>query len=95
MTLTKANLVDILSTSKTDLNKNQARDAVETLLELIKPNLENGDNVLLSGFGKFSVKDKQSRKGRNPKTGEEMILDPRRVVTFKASGKLKEVVNNK
>jgi len=95
MTLTKANLVDILSTSKTNINKDQAREAVETLLELIKTNLENGDNVLLSGFGKFSVKDKQSRKGRNPKTGEEMILDPRRVVTFKASGKLKEVVNNK
>jgi integration host factor subunit alpha len=85
MTLTKANLIDILSSSQTNINKNQAREAVETLLELIKTNLENGDNVLLSGFGKFSVKDKRPRKGRNPVTGGELLLDARRVVTFKPS----------
>jgi integration host factor subunit alpha len=95
MTLTKANLVDQLNTSHTNISKNQAREAVETLLELIKSNLENGDNVLLSGFGKFSIKDKRQRKGRNPQTGEELIIDARRVVTFKPSGNLKDKVNGK
>jgi len=95
MTLTKANLVDQLVTSHTNISKNQAREAVETLLELMKSNLESGDNVLLSGVGKFSVKDKQPRKGRNPQTGEELILEARKVVTFKPSGKLKEMVNSK
>jgi integration host factor subunit alpha len=95
MTLTKANLVDKLATSRININKNEVREAVETLLELMKANLENGDNLLLSGFGKFSVKDKRSREGRNPQTGEKMILETRRVVTFKASGKLKEMVNSK
>ncbi len=93
MTITKANLVDQLITSHTNISKNQAREAVETLLELMKSNLENGDNVLLSGFGKFSIKDKRPRKGRNPQTGEELIIDARRVVTFKPSGQLKDKIN--
>jgi len=93
MTLTKADLINQIFTSLPGYTSTQAREAVETLLKIIKSSLENGDNVLLSGFGKFSVKDKRPRKGRNPQTGEELILDARRVVTFKPSGKLKGRTN--
>ena len=92
MTLTKASLVDHICKAN-DMNKKQAIQAVETILEIMKSNLEKGDDVMLSGLGKFKVKDKRPRKGRNPKTGEEMIIGARRVVTFKSSGKLPERVN--
>jgi integration host factor subunit alpha len=64
------------------------------VLELIKKALESGDDVLISGFGKFCVNEKRERKGRNPATGEDMMLKPRKVVTFKCSGKLKAKINN-
>ena len=73
--------------------KNQSVEITETLLEIIKATLESGEDVLVSGFGKFCVKDKSARKGRNPATGEDAILPARRVVTFKCSGKLREKVN--
>jgi integration host factor subunit alpha len=95
MTLTKADLINQVFTSLPDYSKAQARETVETLLELIKSSLENGDNLLLSEFEKFSVKEKRPRIGRNPQTGEELILDARRVVTFKPSGNLKDKVNGK
>ena len=63
------------------------------LLELIKSSLESGDNVLISGFGKFIVKEKGERRGRNPSTGEDMILEPRKVVTFRCSGNLRDKIN--
>ncbi len=66
---------------------------VETLIEIIKSTLESGEEVLISGFGKFSVRDKAERKGRNPATGEEMILKARRVVTFTASQNLRNLIN--
>jgi integration host factor subunit alpha len=72
-----------------------AYDAVETVLQLIKNDLENGNDVLLSGFGKFYVRDKSERRGRNPQTGDAMMLDARRVVTFKPSGILRKKVNKK
>ena len=75
--------------------KYQSIEIVESLLEIIKSTLESGDDVLVSGFGKFCVKEKAERKGRNPATGEEAILPARRVVTFKCSGKLREKVNGK
>jgi integration host factor subunit alpha len=90
MTITKAALINQVFISLPGYTKTQARETVETLLELIKSSLENGDNLLLSGFGKFSVKEKRPRKGRNPQTGEELILDARRVVKFRPSGQLKE-----
>jgi integration host factor subunit alpha len=93
MTLTKADLINQIFTSLPGYTNAQAREAIETLLKIMKSSLENGDNVLLSGFGKFSVKDKRPRKGRNPQTGEELILDARRVVTFKPSGRLKDKIN--
>ena len=65
----------------------------ETLLELMKSSLASGEDVLISGFGKFCVKQKEERKGRNPATGEDLILESRKVVTFKCSGKLRERVN--
>ncbi len=78
MTLTKATLVDHICKAN-DMNRKQAIQAVETILEIMKSNLQKGDDILLSGFGKFNVKDKKIRKGRNPKTGEEMMLDARKV----------------
>ncbi|UCE93193.1 MAG: integration host factor subunit alpha [Flavobacteriaceae bacterium] len=95
MTLTKADLINQVHTSNPNLNKAQAREAVETILRIIKSSLENGEDVLLSGFGKFNVKDKSNRKGRNPQTGESLMLDARRVVTFKPSGKLRSRLNKK
>ena len=74
--------------------KNKSAEMLETLLELIKSNLEKGEDVLISGFGKFCVKSKNQRRGRNPATGEDMLLDQRRVVTFRCSHLLREKINN-
>jgi integration host factor subunit alpha len=93
MSTTKADLVNRVYETNPDLTKAIAKDAVETLLDIIKSNLEQGEDILLSGFGKFSVKHKAARKGRNPQTGEEAVIEARRVVTFKPSGKLRERLN--
>ena len=71
----------------------EASDATKSILEIIKANLESGEDVLISGFGKFSVKKTRKRRGRNPATGENMMLSSRKVVTFKCSGKLRKRVN--
>jgi integration host factor subunit alpha len=73
--------------------KNKSNEIVETLIEIIKRSLESGEDVLISGFGKLCVNEKNERKGRNPATGEKMMLKPRRVVTFKCSGKLRDKIN--
>jgi integration host factor subunit alpha len=75
------------------LTRERATKLVDAALEIIKNRLEKGDQVLISGFGKFKVKFKWARKGRNPKTGDQIILDSRRVVTFQASQKLKDKLN--
>jgi len=72
---------------------NRSVEIIEILLELIKAKLAAGEDVLISGFGKFSVRQKLQRRGRNPATGEDMMLDARRVVTFKCSGQLREKIN--
>ncbi len=95
MTFTKAELIDQLHASNPKRTKAQARQAVETFLRIIKSSLESSEDVLLSGFGKFNVKAKSARKGRNPQTGESVILDARKVVTFKPSGLLRKKVNGK
>ena len=95
MPLTKAGLIDQVHATNPRMTKIQAREAVETILRIIKSSLKNGDNVLLSGFGKFNVKAKSARKGRNPQTGEAVLLEARKVVTFKPSGLLREKVNGK
>ena len=95
MTLTKVNIINQVHATNPRITKVQARESVETILRIIKSSLENGDDVLLSGFGKFNVKDKSARKGRNPKTGDSLMLPARKVVTFKPSGLLREKVNGK
>ena len=92
MTLTKAQIVDSIH-NQTGFPKNRSSDIVETLIEIIKRTLASGEDVLVSGFGKFCVKEKRERKGRNPATGEDLMLEPRKVVTFRCSGKLREIVN--
>jgi integration host factor subunit alpha len=74
-------------------SKKRSTEIVETLIEIIKNALSNDEDVLISGFGKFCVKSKKERKGRNPATGDTMMLEPRKVVTFKCSGKLREKIN--
>ena len=92
MSLTKHDIVEQIQAGL-GFPKNQSVDITESLLELIKSSLESGDDVLVSGFGKFCVKEKAERKGRNPATGDDLVLKPRRVVTFKCSGKLRDKVN--
>ena len=92
MALTKNDIVDQLW-NRLGFTRKISIDITETLLELIKSSLESGDDVLVSGFGKFCIQEKKERKGRNPATGEDMMLKPRRVVTFKCSGKLRDKVN--
>jgi integration host factor subunit alpha len=92
MTLTKAHIVESLA-EQNGYTKKQSFNMIETLLEIIKRTLESGEDVLVSGFGKFCVKEKHERRGRNPATGEDMMLEPRKVVTFNCSGKLRDRVN--
>jgi integration host factor subunit alpha len=93
MTLTKANLVQEVYKNHEGITKAQASDAIESFLNISKDCLIVGSDLLLSGFGKFNVRDKKERKGRNPQTGETLILDSRRVVTFSPSGILRNRVN--
>lgn len=90
-TLTKADLAELLF-EKVGLNKREAKDIVESFFDEIRAALEKGDIVKLSGFGNFQCREKPQRPGRNPKTGEEMPISARRVVTFHASQKLKSQV---
>ncbi|WP_047542093.1 integration host factor subunit alpha [Methylotenera versatilis] len=91
MTLTKADLADLLF-EQVGLNKREAKDMVEAFFEEVRTALETGDSVKLSGFGNFELRKKSERPGRNPKTGEEIPITARRVVTFHASQKLKSRV---
>jgi len=91
-TLTKSQIVDAL-VKQIGFSKRASAETVETLLEIIKSTLASGDDVLVSGFGKFCVKEKAERRGRNPATNEPMMLAGRKVVTFKCAGKLREIIN--
>ena len=91
MTLTKAELADLLF-EKVGLNKREAKDMVDGFFDEIRLALQRGESVKLSGFGNFQLRDKPQRPGRNPKTGEEIAITARRVVTFHASHKLKSAV---
>jgi integration host factor subunit alpha len=92
MALTKNDIVT--KVHQLGFTKSKSVEIVEILLELIKSTLEKGDDVLISGFGKFCVKKKNERRGRNPATGADLILRERQVVTFKCSGKLRERLNS-
>jgi len=92
MALTKADIAKNIH-SELEFTKNKSIDCVESLLKIIKKNLASGEDVLVSGFGKFCVNGKRQRRGRNPATGDEMMLRSRKVVTFKCSGKLRKKIN--
>ncbi len=92
MALTKAQIIEEVRT-RNGFTLKKSTKTVEALLEILKQTLESGEDVLISGFGKFCVKDKKERRGRNPATGEDLMLGPRKVVTFKGSGKLRKIVN--
>ena len=94
MTLTKANIVEAVA-EQIGYTKNQSVNTIETFLELIKRSLESGEDVLVSGFGKFCVKEKRERRGRNPATGEDMMLEPRNVVTFRCSRQMEDKISGK
>jgi integration host factor subunit alpha len=91
MALTKNDIV--AHVNDLGFTQKRAAEVVESLLEIIKRSLEGGEDVLVSGFGKFCVKEKRPRHGRNPATGENLMLAERRVVTFKCSGKLRKKIN--
>ena len=93
MALTKAEIIDTVA-DHNGYSKKEATDKVETLLEIMKRTLASGEDVLVSGFGKFCVNEKAKRRGRNPATGDDKMLRPRRVVTFKCSGKLRRKINS-
>ena len=93
--MTKIELVEFIQRHNGDLTKRQAAQLVEEALDLIKQTLAHGENVKISGFGSFVVKDKHGRIGRNPKSGERITLKARRVVTFKASPLLWDRVNQR
>ena len=93
MTLTKSDIVEDLN-NKIGLNKREAKELVDSVFETIKQTLINGEEVKVSGFGNFQLKDKHARPGRNPRTGEDVEITARRVVTFKSGQKLKEKVKS-
>ena len=91
MTLTKSDIVDDLA--KTGFTRKRTVEILENLLEVIKQNLEKGEDVLISGFGKFCVRKKGKRRGRNPATGDDLVLSERKVVTFTCSPVLRKKIN--
>ena len=94
MTVTKDHIINSICT-QLDLPKKKAADMLESLLELVEKTLESGEDVLVSGFGKFCVRQKKERKGRNPATGQDLMLGSRKVVTFKCSPILRSKINTK
>jgi integration host factor subunit alpha len=92
MALTKHEIID--KVNQIGFTKKRSTEVIESLLETIKTSLANGEDVLVSGFGKFCVKEKRERRGRNPATGQDLMLKKRKVVTFKCSGKLRDKINN-
>jgi integration host factor subunit alpha len=94
MTLTKEKITDGIY-DQVGLSKGQSRSVLQSLLEIIKQTLERGDDLLISGFGKFVVKNKAARRGRNPQTKEDLRLKARRVVVFRTSGVLRRKINHK
>lgn len=92
MTLTKAQIIEEIG-NKDGFTKKKSIEIVKSLIDTLKGTLESGEDVLISGFGKFCVKKKKERRGRNPATGDDMMLSARKVVTFKCSSKLRDMMN--
>lgn len=93
MALTKTIITEKIQ-DNLNLPRTDTHEIMESFLEIIKETIEKGEDIMISGFGKFCVSEKQARKGRNPATDQEMTLPARRVVTFKCSGKLKDLINS-
>lgn len=93
MALTKTIISEKIQ-NRLDISRTETYEVVEELLEIIKETIASGEDIMISGFGKFCVNEKKARKGRNPATDEEMTLPARRVVTFKCSGKLRDMINS-
>ena len=93
MNLTKAMIAKKIA-KQNGFTKKKSFEAIEIMLEMIKKSLESGEDVLISGFGRFCFREKKARKGRNPATGDDLMIRPRRVVTFKCSGKLRDRINS-
>lgn len=89
--MTKANLVEIIF-EKVGLSKKEAQDIIEIIFNTLRQAFIEGESVKISGFGTFNVRKKNSRRGRNPQTGEALEITPRRVLAFKASNQLKEII---
>ena len=94
MTLTKADLKEIIH-ERHNLSRKKSTEVVEGLLDILKSTMENGEDVMISGFGKFCVKEKNERLGRNPATGEDLMLEARRVIVFRCSPVLRDKINGK
>jgi integration host factor subunit alpha len=94
MPLTKDHLIKSIG-NHLGISKFESSRIVESVLETVKTSLSNGEDVLISGFGKFIIRKKASRRGRNPKTGQDLTLDPRRVIMFKCSGVMRDRINGK
>ena len=94
MTITKASLIKSVC-NDSNFPKQESTSAVESLLEIIKQTLASGEDILISGFGKFCLKDKRERRGRNPQTGDAMLMDARRIITFKCSYLMRDKINGK
>ena len=94
MTLTKSDIINSIY-NQCDFSKPKSTQLVEVTLEIIKSCLESGESILISSFGKFEVKEKHTRRGRNPQTGTDLMLGARRVITFKCSGVLRDKINGK
>ena len=94
MTLTKAQIAEKVW-NKTDIPKWRSASLVDSVFEAVKQSLESGEDVLISGFGKFSVREKSERRGRNPQTGEPITLAPRKVIAFYCSGVLRDRINGR
>jgi len=92
MTLTRASITEMVA-AENGWSQKQSSEYVDLLIEIMKSSLASGEDLLISGFGKFSVKEKRERKGRNPATGDDLTLRPRKVVTFKSSGRLRDLIN--
>jgi integration host factor subunit alpha len=95
MTITKADIVKKIEDNfrRLGYSRPMCTNLVEQILEIMKRTMANGEDIMISGFGKFQVNEKKDRRGRNPATGDDLMLEPRRVVTFKCSGRLREKIN--
>ena len=94
MTLTEDDLISSIG-NRLGISKFESSRILESVLETVKTSLSNGEDVLISGFGRFIVRKKDARRGRNPQTGEDLTLDPRRVITFKCSPVMRDRINGK